>query len=97
MAPNTYQPSAGQVNTFFRPVVDSRRRVTVEPSESPRPFRCRLRFQRWPSSRMEDPTPIEARASRGEVRGSGDPRGLETHLGPRTGLLMTSDVAEARP
>ena len=26
-----------------------------------------------------------------------DPRGLETHAGPHTGLLMTSDVACARP
>jgi len=26
-----------------------------------------------------------------------DARGLETHPGPHTGLLMTSDVAHARP
>jgi hypothetical protein len=47
--------------------------------------------------RVWDPTPIEAQASRREVRGLCDPRGLETHSGPHTGLLMTSDVAEARP
>jgi hypothetical protein len=44
-----------------------------------------------------DPTPIEAQASRSEGRGSSDPRGLDTHSGPRAGLLMTSDVACARP
>jgi hypothetical protein len=32
-----------------------------------------------------------------EARGSWDPCGLETHSDPRTGLLMTSDVAHARP
>jgi len=43
---------------------------------------------------MRDPTPIEALPSQGEVRESVvDSRGLETHAGPHTGLLMTSDVA----
>jgi hypothetical protein len=42
------------------------------------------------------PTPIEAQASRGEARGSWDPRGLETHSGPRTGLLKSIDVTGVR-
>jgi hypothetical protein len=46
---------------------------------------------------MRHPTPIEAQASRGECESRRDPYGLETHSGPHTGLLMTSDVAGARP
>ena len=61
-------------------------------------LQCGLRFQFW--CRVDDavPTPIEARASPGRsARADGDSRGLETHSGPHTGLLMTSDVAHARP
>src|SRR5262245_23624958 len=47
--------------------------------------------------RCGHPTPIEAQASRSDARGSSHPRGLETHWGPHTGLLMTSDFAGARP
>ena len=98
---NPYQPSPRQGHRSSpsgRRVKKTRDRKTCPPNHRV-PVQCRLRFQRRlpPGCRCGTQTPIEARASRGEARGSCDPRGLETHSGPRTGLLMTSDVAGARP
>jgi hypothetical protein len=98
--PTPISPPVVKGIVLLRPVVESRRRATV---------RGNLRITALPFSAVfvssagfrrddgMDPTPIEAQASRGEARGRRDPRGLETHAGPRTGLLMTSNVAGTRP
>jgi len=83
------------------PVVESRRHPVVRNNVRPTAFSLSVPSS-FPAQAHHhhagvDPTPIEAHASHREARRSWDPRGLETHSGPRTGLLMTSDVAHARP
>src|SRR5712692_3377223 len=58
---------------------------------------CCLRFQRWRASktRAQHLLRLSLRVAKGKSRR--DSHGLETHSGPHTGLLMTRDVACARP
>jgi hypothetical protein len=97
--PTPISPPFVKSTDLLRSVVESRRLAAV--SHAARitavPFKAVFVSSAGTTSRRRSyPTPIEAHASRSEVRGAGVPRGLETHSGPHTGLLMTSDVAARR-
>ena len=93
--PNTCQPSARQEIDLLRPV--SRRPGPRTPRVA-RSFSAVFVSRAGAARRCPHPTPIEAlglrMANGGRQRTA---RGLETQSYPRPGLLMTSDVAAARP
>jgi hypothetical protein len=98
--PTPISPPLVKRPDLLRPVVERRRRATARNNADSPAFSFSAVFVSSAGFHLDDgmdPTPIEAQASRSEARGSSDPRGLETHSGPRIGLLMTSDVARARP
>ena len=97
--PTPISPPYVKYADFLRPVVESRRRATESDNRriTASPFSAVFVSSAGPASTTRGPTPIEARASRVAKCESGDSRGLETQSGPHTGLLMTSDVARARP